>query len=267
MLKKLPIVVSLLLSVASTGFLVFTPSHVDAADLQSIKQRGRLIVAVKATSRPLGFRDSTGTLQGFEIELAQRLATELLGRPNAVEFKPVLNQERFAAVLSGEVDIAIAQVTLSPSRPRILSFSAPYYRDGAVFATQDPSVQKMNDLAGRPIAVLNNSSTVEAVRRKFPQTPLVSVNSYQEAQQAIETGQAIAVAADASVLAGWVQEFPQYRILPGFLSVELLTVVLPKGRQYRELRDTINQILARLNSTGWLEERANYWGLPRNLSF
>lgn len=267
MLKKLPTVVSLLLSVASTGFLVFTPSQTNAADLQSIKQRGRLIVAVKDNLRPLGYRNPEGNLQGFEIDLAQRLATELLGRSNSVELKPVSNQERFTVVLNGEVDITIAKVTLTPSRPRILSFSVPYYRDGAILATQDPAIRTMNDLAGKSVAILRNSSTVEAVRRKFPQVSLVGVNSYQEAKQAIETGQASAVAADASVLAGWVQEFPQYRILPEFLSVEPLCVILPKGQQYRELRDAIDQILTRLRSTGWLEERANYWGLPRNLSF
>ncbi|MBF2027294.1 MAG: transporter substrate-binding domain-containing protein [Oscillatoriales cyanobacterium C42_A2020_001] len=267
MLKQLPVLASLLLSVTAPGFLVLTPSRVDAADLQTIKRRGRLIVAVKDNLRPLGFRGADGQIQGFEIDLARQLAQELLGRADAVELRPVLNQDRFKVITTGEVDFAIAKVTLTPSRFRILNLSQPYYRDGAVVATRDPAIQTWANLAGKPIAVLNDSSTVEAVRRKLPTAVLISVPSYEEAKAAIERGQALAVAADASVLAGWVQEFPQYRLLSPFLSTQDLVIAFPKGQQYEELRQEIEQILRRLYTRGWLEQRANYWGLPRNLSF
>lgn len=267
MLKSLPVLASLLLNVAAIGFLALAPSQVDAADLQTIKKRGRLIVAVKDNLRPLGFRGADGQLQGFEIDLARRLAQELLGRADAVELRPVLNQDRFQAVVTGEVDFAIAKVTLTPSRFRILNLSPSYYRDGAVVVTRDPAIQTQADLAGKPVAVLNNSSTVEAVRRRLPSAVLIPVPSYEEAKAAIESGRAIAVAADASVLAGWVQEFPQYRLLTPFLSTQDLAIALPKGQQYEELRQEVEQVLRRLYTSGWLEQRANYWGLPRNLSF
>ncbi|MFN6306782.1 MAG: ABC transporter substrate-binding protein, partial [Microcystis sp.] len=37
---------------------------------------------------------------------------------------------------------------------------------------------------------------------------------------------------------------------------------LPKGLQYQSLRERVNQAIERLESTGWLAERVNYWGLP-----
>uniref|UniRef100_A0A832M446 Transporter substrate-binding domain-containing protein n=1 Tax=Oscillatoriales cyanobacterium SpSt-402 TaxID=2282168 RepID=A0A832M446_9CYAN len=267
MLKRLSVLTSLLFGITTTGFLALTPSRIDAADLRAIKERGRLIVAVKDNLRPLGFRDANGQLQGFEIDLARRLAQELIGREDAVELRPVLNQERFGAVVNGEVDLAIAKITLTPSRLRILNFSQSYYRDGAGIATRDPSIKTLENLAGKPIAVLNHSSTVEAVRRKLPSAVLISVPSYEAAKAAMDNGQAIAVAADVSILTGWVQEFPQYRLLTPLLSSQELTVALPKGQQYEELRQEVDQILHRLYVSGWLEQRANYWGLPRNLSF
>ncbi len=267
MLKRLSILTSLLLSITTTGLLVTAPSRIDAADLQAIKRRGRLIVAVKDNLRPLGFRDASGQIQGFEIDLARQLAQELLGRRDALELRPVLNQDRFGAVMNGEVDLAIAKVTLTPSRLRILNFSQPYYRDGAGIVTRDPAIQTLTNLAGQPIAVLNHSSTIEAVRKHLPSAVLIPVSSYEAAKVAIESGRAIAVAADVSVLTGWVQEFPQYRLLTPLLSTQELAVALPKGQQYEELRQTIDQILRRLYATGWLEQRANYWGLPRNFSF
>ncbi len=258
---------SLTLSFVLPGFLALSPPSVDAAELAAIRQRGRLVVAVKNNLPPLGFRDAQGRLQGFEIDLARQIAQELLGDAAAIEFKPVLNQERFQAVLTGEVDLAIAQMTQTPSRLRLFSFSLPYYRDGVAIATRTPTLRTIADLAGQRIAVLNGSSTVEVLRRQIPTAVLVPVASYQAGQTAVETGQAVAIAADASILAGLVRQVPAYRLLTPVLAGQNLAIALPKGQQYEELRQEIDRILTRLSNSGWLEERATYWGLPRNRSF
>lgn len=233
-----------------------------AADLEAIGQRGYLIVAVKDNLRPLGFRDDKGNLQGLEIELAQRLAAELLGRADAVRWKPVANRDRLTVVLEGKADLAIARVTATPMRSRLVSFSIPYYMDGIALVTKDTSVQRLGDVEQRTIAVLNGSSTIAKVRYALPKAQLVGVNSYQAAQNLLESGGAAAFAADASVLTGWVQEYPQYRLLPTLLSAEPLCVVMPKGVQYDDLRRRVNDAIARFQAEGWLQQRAIYWGLP-----
>ena len=100
------------------------------------------------------------------------------------------------------------------------------------------------------------------MRYYVPNAELVGVNSYQEAREQIESNTVAAFAADASVLSGWVQQYPQYRLLPTKLSTEPLSVVMPKGLQYDELRRQINEAIARYIAEGWLEERVKYWGLP-----
>jgi len=233
-----------------------------AADLQTIQQRGRLIVAVKDNLRPLGFRGADGQLQGLEIEIAHRLAQELLGRQDAIELRPVANQDRLSAVLDGKVDLAIAHVTGTITRSRLVSLSVPYYLDGTALVTRDPSLQRLADVGNRAIAVLDGSSTIAILRYRLPAATLVSVSSYEDARAALEQGKAIAFAADASVLTGWVQEQPQYRLLTPTLSAEPLCIVIPKGLQYTDLQQRINQIVARWTANGWLQERAQYWGLP-----
>ncbi len=260
--KRLLWLVTTLSSVGVAGSLLCAPLLVSAADLQTIRQRGRLVVAVKDNLRPLGFRDEKGQLQGLEIDLARQLAQAILGRSDAVEFRPVTNTDRFPAVLHGEVDVAIANITLTPSRLRILNFSLPYYTTGTALITRDPAIRQVADLRGKAIAALNGSTTVEVLRRELPDAQLVGVSSYEAARAAIETGTVAAVAADATVLTGWVQESPQYRLLLPVLSSELLSVVLPKGQQYADLQGAINQTIARLKANGWLEQRAKYWGLP-----
>ncbi|MEH2062811.1 MAG: transporter substrate-binding domain-containing protein [Nostoc sp.] len=262
------VITRLHLVLSATIFWIFCFSIVgtgltaSAAEMSEIQQRGYLNVAVKDNLRPLGFRDDNGNLQGLEIDLAKHLAADLVGKADSVKFKPVANRDRLSVVLDKKVDFAIARVTATESRSRIVSFSVPYYLDGTVLVTKDTSVQKLSDLAKQKIAVLNNSSTIAKVRYYLPNAELVGVNSYEEARQKIESNAAVVFAADASVLSGWVQQYPQYRLLPTKLSTEPLSIVMPKGLQYDKLRRNVNQAIARYLENGWLQQRSQYWGLP-----
>jgi polar amino acid transport system substrate-binding protein len=233
-----------------------------AASLEEIETRGQLIVAVKDNWRPLGFRTDTGQLQGLEISLARRLAEELLGSSEAVAFQPVPNRDRLRVVIDGEVDMAIAGVTATESRARVVSFSSPYYLDGVTFVSLDSTLQNLEDLANRTIALLDSSSTVAAIRYFLSEARLVGVESYSAGKALLDAGDADAFAGDASILAGWVQEYPQYRLFPFQLSVEPLCVVMPKGLQYDELRRRVSTAIDLWTSEGWLQEQGRYWGLP-----
>jgi polar amino acid transport system substrate-binding protein len=244
------------------GFLLLGLAPSFSADLDTIIRRGKLIVAVKNNLPPLAFLDSQGNLQGLEIDIAKRLAQEILGSENAILLNPVSNQERLQVVIDDRVDLAIARVAITPARQRLVDFSPFYYLDSTGFVTKNLQFQRLEDLANSKIAVLNGSTTIATVRSNLPTATLHGVNSYQEAFHLLETGEVDAFAGDNSLLTGWVQEFPNYRQLPIDLGLIALGVVLPKGLQYQSLRERVNQAINRLQSTGWLAERVNYWGLP-----
>jgi len=58
--------------------------------------------------------------------------------------------------------------------------------------------------------------------------PTSGVDSYQHGAIATETGAASVFAADASVLSGWVQEYPQYHLLTMLIVGLQPVVVMPK---------------------------------------
>lgn len=233
-----------------------------SADLATIRDRGHLLVAVQDNWRPLGFVDATGELVGLEIDIATGLAEVILGDATAVKFVPVPNRDRLAAVLNDDVDLAIAGVAITPMRQRVVSFSTPYYLDGTAFITRDPQIQTLQDLQQSSIALIEGSEAVTHVHYALPIATLVGVASYVAGYEAMEAGQVDAMAADLTVLTGWVQEYPEYRLLPSVLTAEPLAVVLPKGNQYTDLRQLVDAAIAEWHSNGWLEERATSWGLP-----
>ena len=233
-----------------------------AAELADIQERGYLIVGVKDNTRPLGFRDSSGNLVGFEVDLARQLAVDLLGSSDAIELLPMANTERVPRLLDDEVDVVIARLSVTTPRTRVVDFSVPYYLDGTALITRQPQVADMNDLEGQTVAVLNGASTIDVVRSRLSGAQLVGVDSYQEALAQLDAGTVAAFAADVSVLSGWVQEYPQYRILPTLLSAEALAIAMPRGLQYLDLRQQVNDIIETWTTSGWLQQRMEYWGLP-----
>jgi polar amino acid transport system substrate-binding protein len=245
-----------LLTTLSLGWGLF-PSAVVAESLAVIQATGQLRIGVKDNLQPLGFRDG----QGLEIDLARKLAQELLGLEAPAELIPLLNQERLPALLEGKVDLVIAQMGATPNRSRVVVFSSPYYLDGTGLLVKTSTA--VPPMAPQKIAVLQGSSAIAVLQTWRPQAELVGVTSYQAALALLAQNQVDAIAADNSVLTGLQQTLPDYQHLPLRLSGDPLAIAMPKGLQYQDLHQQIHQILERLQQSGWLAERIQYWGLPR----
>ncbi|QQE64112.1 hypothetical protein GFS31_07900 [Leptolyngbya sp. BL0902] len=237
-------------------------SPVFAADLATIRARGYLTVAVREHWRPLSFRDDTGELVGLEVDLARQLAQRLFNDPNAVVLEVVPNRDRLSAVLEDRVDLAIAGLTQTPERMRLVSFSLPYYLDGAGFLVLEDRPVTLQSLAQGRIGLLQGASTLAAVRYLLPQAQLVPLPSYQAGQGALSQGQVDVFAGDVSTLVGWQQEQTGYRLLPTVITADPLAIALPHGSQHHDLRQMVNQSLRDWHQNGWLEERTSFWGLP-----
>ena len=228
-----------------------------------IVRSGQLRVAVKDNLKPLGFRDAEGKLQGFEIDLARELGSRLLGSPAAVELVPVANVERLQVLTAGEVDLAIAQIGITPARARQVEFTSAYYPDGpSLVVARSHNWQSWSELRGARIAVLRGSAAIPYLNRYLSGVELVAVDSYREGAELLLKGAVQAWAADRSVLAGWLAEHPQFQFLGSPLAAVGLGIAMPRGLEHAELRRRVRRELENLRAEGWLAERARAWGLP-----
>lgn len=235
---------------------------VNAAPLPDILKRGHLIVAVKDNIEPLGYRDPSGNLKGFEIELAKHLAQSLLGSEKALVLQPVHNTERLTAVASGRVDMAIAHITVTENRMRLVTFSEAYYRNGTGLLVKDSKWKSLPALYRQAIAVLHPSVTLAYLRDAVPNARLVGVQSYPAAQTLLNRAEVQAIAGDRIVLSNLAQHHSQYLFYPIPLTVQPLAIAMPKGVNYESLRHSVNQTLRQWQQQGWLEAQRRHWGLP-----
>ena len=241
---------------------IFIANPLLATPLEDIQDRGVITIGVKENLRPLAFRDATGELQGLEIDIARNLAAELLGEDVEIEFIPVKNQERLDLLLQGELDLVIGQLGVNASRQRLVDFSDYYYLDGLGFVTKQPNLTEPNQITTQRVAILNSSEAIAAMQSYFPAAQLIPVNSYQDALFLLENNQADLFVGDHSVLTGWTQEYPAYRLLPAWLEGNALAIAMPKGNQHQSLYSEIQTLMREWRESGWLQDRINHWGLP-----
>ena len=99
------------------------PSSVDA-----IKKRGKIRIAVFGDLSPYGYLDAEGNNQGYDVYLAKRIAKDLLGSEDKVEFVVVNAEERVDALKSNKVDLVLANFTKTAEREKVIDFANPYMK-------------------------------------------------------------------------------------------------------------------------------------------
>ncbi len=245
-------ILGLLLGISSTTL--------SARPLREIQARGHLIVGLYVSDSPLTSLNKE-EVTGLEPELGRKLAQQLFGTPQ-VQFKLLTAQERLEAIELGTVDMVIGNLSLTAQRTRVIDFSSDYYRpyQALLLQTSDPA-QKLADLDQAKIAVLAHSSSINGLARLLPQATVMPVSDYAAARQLLAQGQVRAVSADNTVLAGWVKQDTNLRLLSTPLQGYLLAIGLPKGLASDDLRQWVNQTLGQLQQTNWLQATAIKWGL------
>jgi polar amino acid transport system substrate-binding protein len=225
--------------------------------LIEIQKRGKLIVGVKNNLPPLGFYDRNGNLAGLEIDIARELAKEL---NLFIELVPLKNRDRLSALQNNQVDLEIAQITVTTNRSRLVDFSLPYYTDSTIaIAKIGTTSQDLNQPSA--IGVLKNSAAIAVIQSQFPKAAIIGASSYQDGLEALRSGKVKAFVGDRISLTQWLTDHPDYTIVGQPLAVHSLAIALPRGLQHLDLRDRVFDIVEKWRKNGWLQERAKYWGL------
>lgn len=250
---KMPVLGALIFLVS--GLTNFKSS---ALPLPDIEKRGYVIVGIYPHQRPLTFKDNREELQGLEIEIINRLVAEMGGGALGVQFVELSAGGRLQGVIDDKVDLAIAGVTVTPSRLRVVNFSLPYYlAHTAIITHQNHGTLKDDDT----LAVIQGSRAIAHIRYYLPNNRLVGVASYQEGLQLLQQGKVQGFAGDNTILTGWQKENPPYQLLNANYGVYPLAIVMPKGLKYQSLRDKVNGIMGQLEEEKWLENQAQKWQL------
>lgn len=231
-------------------------------DYAAITKRGKIIVGVRADTKPFGFKDINGTLQGYDIELSKYLAKSILGNSNAVEFVPVTAENRIEKLNSKEVDMLIATMSITNQRLLVVDFSDPYYVAGQALMVKSLShVNSLRHLNNKRVIIVFGSTGEESIKMNVPEATVIGFKTYTEAFEALVKGQADALIADDTVLLNYTIGHPSVKLLPQRYSREPYAIAFRQGKDSERLKKRVNFTIENLKAMGVLKELEKKWGV------
>ena len=199
-----------------------------AGALDDIRSRGTVRIGVSLGGEPIGFRDAQNNPVGYDVDVANRLA-EKLGVP--VELTDVSGDARISMLVSGQLDIVVANTSATLERAKSVNFSIPYNRAGLrIIVQKDSGITKLEDLAGKKIVVGRGTTGEIFIKKAVPTAELVYVDQFapdgvlQLTQKRVD-----AAIEDSSLLDYLATKNDTLVTLPGLYSNDPISIAVAKG--------------------------------------
>ncbi len=230
-----------------------------------IVNRGYLIVGVKTDSKPFGFiDDETNTNAGFDIDVAKYIAQDILGSERRIKFISVTPNTKIETLTSGEADLIIATMSITPQRALLIDFSTPYYVAGqSALVKEDSNIHTFSDLKDKRTIVVLGSTAEKNIRRIIPLAKIIGYKNYKEAFTAFSNGEADAISTDDTILSGFLTDHKGYRMLKNKITKEAYAVGIRKSDDESDdkLKRNVNIIITRMQKDGTLKNLKKKWNL------
>lgn len=129
--------------------------------LKKIQEKGYLILGLDDSFPPMGFNDENGNIVGFDIDLARevckRLGVEL-------QTQPIDWAAKEALLDAGNIDCIWNGMSITPARQEAMCMTEAYLNNCIVILTKkDSGIEKVEDLAGKYVAVQGGSFAEEVL--------------------------------------------------------------------------------------------------------
>jgi len=189
--------------------------------LDDVLARGKLIVGTGSTNAPWHFKDESGNLVGFDIDIAKMIAMGLFKDPTKIEFVEQSSDARIPNVTTGKVDITCQFMTVTAERAQQVAVTIPYYREGVGLLLKiDGKYKSFDDLkkagSSAVVSVLQNVYAEEMVHAALPEAKVDQYESVDLMYQALDSGQADASATDQSSVQWLVVQQPGKYVDSGY---------------------------------------------------
>ncbi|EGK8068794.1 transporter substrate-binding domain-containing protein [Campylobacter upsaliensis] len=214
--------------------------------IERIKNAGVVKIGVFGDKPPFGYVDEKGANQGYDIIFAKRIAKELLGDENKVEFVLVEAANRVEFLKSNKVDIILANFTQTPERAEQVDFALPYMKVAlGVAVPKDSEIKSVEDLKNKTL-ILNKGTTADAYFAKnHADIKTLKFDQNTETFAALMDKRGDALAHDNTLLFAWVKERPDYKVVIKELgNQDVIAPAVKKGD--KELKEFIDNLIISL---------------------
>ena len=176
-----------------------TPSGGEKSIVDTIKERGKLIVGTEAQYAPYEYKNADADFAGCDIWLAQQIA-DALGVE--LEIVDMAFDGIIPAVQAGQVDLGIAAFTRTDERAEVIDFSDLYEESKQllVVAAGNADVYSTKEsLAGLQVGAQKGTVQSQLIQKALPDSILFELEKYPALALEVQNGNIAGLVVDEAV--------------------------------------------------------------------
>ncbi|MBS9336275.1 amino acid ABC transporter substrate-binding protein [Fructobacillus papyrifericola] len=273
--KQKKIIVNSLVALAFFALLALTlvtvlkPSNgkVVARDdkWSEIKAKKSITIGLDDTFVPMGFRDSSGKIVGFDVDLAEKVFSNMGIKVN---WQPIDWSMKETELNTGNIDALWNGYTKTPERAKQVAFSSTYHRAQlALVVKKSSGVHDFAEMAGKVLGVQTGSSGETALnnepnvlKRYIAGQKAVGYDTFDKAFTDLNANRITGLLVDEDYARYYIKQQANpndYAVLTGNFAISDDVVAFRKGD--KGLQKAVNQQLAKLEKSGYLAELEKRW--------
>ena len=199
--------------------------------LDEIKASGTINIGVFSDKNPFGYVDENGEYQGYDVYFAKRIGEDLGLTVNYVSTEAA---NRVEYLETGKVDIILANFTVTAERAEKVDFALPYMN--VALGVVSPDSRVIKDLSeigeGDQVIVISGTTAEDYLIKNNPEITLQKYDTYANAKNALENGNAVAWANDNTEVIAFALENAGYTVgIPSLGSQDTIAPAVSKGNE------------------------------------
>ncbi len=166
----------------------------------------KIRIGTEGAYPPFNFKDASGKLQGFDIDIAKALCAEMKAECTFVaqDWDGII-----PALLAKKYDAIIASMSITEERKKKVDFSDKYYSSPAKFIVDKKSgITKVDaaSLKGKTIGTQGSTIHANFLEDVYKGSTIKLYKTQDEANADLASGRLDAVLADSAVLLEWLKK-------------------------------------------------------------
>lgn len=233
--------------------------EIKASDLDDIKSRGYMIVAMEGTWAPWTYHNEKGDLVGYDVEIGKKIG-ECLGVE--VRFVEGAWDGLLAGIETGRYDMMINGCGVTPERQQSYDFSNAYAYDkvAVIVRADNDEITKMEDLNGKRTAN-TISSTYAQIATEYG-AAVSGVDDLNQTFLLLDRGDIDATLNAEVSYIDYMKANPdkQFKIACYYENAPEIAIAMKKNSS--ALVNEVNKALDQMRTDGSLKELSNkYFGI------
>lgn len=225
-----------------------------------VKEKGELVLGLDENFPPMGYRDEDNNIVGYDIDLAQEVATRLGIK---LKLQPINWDSKDQELNTGNIDCIWNGFSINAERKENILFSDPYMKNNQVLVVMaDSKYNTLADLKGKSVSLQADSSAADALEKnadfKNSLKDIVELKDNTLCLMDLKTGNTDAVVMDEVVARYQIQvNKEKYKVIDESMAVEEYGVGFRKSDV--QLMTKVNDTLKEMAKDGKIAEISNKW--------